>query len=103
MQIILNDNLQMRRVSAKFIPRHLFNEQKKNCVSVCTKLKNRLDADTDFMTKIITGKIRVVCIAMTLRQKFRVPSGKLVFVLVLRRHVCKVECRGYAPFFIVRA
>lgn len=54
-QSILTDDLQMRRVSAKFVPRLLTAEQKENRVSVCTELKDRLDADPDFMAKIITG------------------------------------------------
>jgi [histone H3]-lysine36 N-dimethyltransferase SETMAR len=54
-QSILTDNLQMRRVSAKFVPRLLTGEQKENRVSVCTELKDRLDAHPDFMAKIITG------------------------------------------------
>lgn len=54
-QSILTDNLQMRRVSAKFVPRILTEEQKENRVSVCTELKHRFDTNPDFMTKIITG------------------------------------------------
>jgi len=53
-QSILTDNLQMRRVSAKFDPRLLTGEQMENRVSVCTELKDRLDADPHFMAKIIT-------------------------------------------------
>lgn len=54
-QSILTDNLHMRRVSAKFVPRLLTDEQKANRVSVCTELKDRLQADPDFIAKIVTG------------------------------------------------
>ena len=54
-QSILTDDLQMRRVSAKFVPRLLTDEQKEIRVSVCTELKDRLHADPDFMAKIVNG------------------------------------------------
>lgn len=54
-QSILTDNLHMRRVSAKFVPRLLSGEQKEIRVSICRELKDRLDANPNFMDKIITG------------------------------------------------
>lgn len=49
--IIFTDNLQMRQVNMKFVPRLLACEQKENRALVCTKLKDRLDTvqipDTD--------------------------------------------------------
>jgi len=38
-QKILTEDLQMRRVSAKFVPRLLTAEQKDDCMSICTDLR----------------------------------------------------------------
>jgi hypothetical protein len=53
-QRILTD-LRMRRVSTKFVPRLLTEEQKDNCVNVCRNLKEELRNDPNFLTKIVTG------------------------------------------------
>jgi hypothetical protein len=44
----------MRRVSAKFVPRLLTEEQKDNLVNVCSDLKEELRNDPKFLTKIVT-------------------------------------------------
>lgn len=51
---ILTENLQMRRVAAKFVPRLLTLEQKENRLTICQDLKNR-SADINFIKNIITG------------------------------------------------
>jgi histone-lysine N-methyltransferase SETMAR len=52
-QRILTDDLRMRRLSAKFVPRLLTEEQKDNCVNVCRDLKVELRNDPNFLTKIV--------------------------------------------------
>jgi histone-lysine N-methyltransferase SETMAR len=52
---ILTQDLRMRRVSAKFLPRLLTEEQKDNRVNVCRDLKEELHNDPHFLTKIVTG------------------------------------------------
>jgi hypothetical protein len=52
-QRILTEDLQMRLVSAKFVPRLLTEEQKDNCVNVCHDLKEELRNDPNFLTKIV--------------------------------------------------
>jgi len=53
-QKILTEDLQMRRVSAKFVPRLLMAEQDDR-VSICTDLRERAQNDLNFMSSVITG------------------------------------------------
>jgi histone-lysine N-methyltransferase SETMAR len=53
-QRILADNLNMRRISARFVPRLLSDDQKALRVSVCRELKQARD-DPNFIFSIITG------------------------------------------------
>ena len=54
-QKILTEDLQMRRVSAKFVPRLLTAEQTDDRVSICTDLRERAQNDPNFMSSLITG------------------------------------------------
>ena len=54
-QKILTEDLRMRRVTAKFVPRLLTAEQKDDSVSVCTDLRDRTQNDPNFMSSVITG------------------------------------------------
>lgn len=54
-QSILKDDLNMRRIAAKFVPRLLSNDQKESRVIACTDLKEQLKNDPRFMEKVITG------------------------------------------------
>ena len=54
-QKILTEDLQMRRVTVKFVPRLLKAKQKDNRVSVCTDLLDQAQNDANFMSSIITG------------------------------------------------
>ena len=60
-QKILTEELQMRRVSAKFVPRVLMAEQKDNRVSICTDLHEQAQNDPNFMSSVITGDKSWVC------------------------------------------
>ena len=52
---ILVDELNMRRIAAKFVP-HLFNnEHRDHRVQVCTKLQNAVRHDPNFLSRVITG------------------------------------------------
>jgi hypothetical protein len=53
-QCILADNLNMRCISAKFVPRLLSNYQKAHHISVCRELKQVRD-NPNFISSIITG------------------------------------------------
>jgi len=54
-QKILTEDLQMRRVSAQFVPCLLTAEQKDDRVSICTDLRERAQNDPNFMSSVITG------------------------------------------------
>jgi histone-lysine N-methyltransferase SETMAR len=54
-QRILSDDLNMRRIAAKFVPRLLSNDQKEHRVAVCRELKDQARDDSDFISKVITG------------------------------------------------
>jgi hypothetical protein len=52
---ILADNLNMRHISARFVPRLLSDDQKALRVSVCRELKQQASGDPNFISNIITG------------------------------------------------
>jgi hypothetical protein len=54
-QHILADNLNMRRISAKFVPRLLSDDLKAHCISVGRELKQQTRDDPNFISNIITG------------------------------------------------
>jgi hypothetical protein len=54
-QRILADNLNMRGISAKFVPRLLGDDQNAHRVSVCKELKQQARDDPNFISSIITG------------------------------------------------
>lgn len=54
-QRILTKDLGMKRVTAKFVPRALTDNQKEHRVETCRALKQQLETDPDFLSKVITG------------------------------------------------
>ena len=52
---ILADNLYMRRISARFVPRLLSDDLKAHRVSVCRDLKQQARYNPNFISNIITG------------------------------------------------
>jgi len=54
-QKILTEDLQMRRVTMKFVPRLLMTEQKDDRVSICIELRDRAQNDPSFVYLVITG------------------------------------------------
>ena len=52
---ILTEDLQMRHVSAKFVPHLLTAEQKDDRMSICADLRKRAQNDPNFMSSVITG------------------------------------------------
>ena len=54
-QRILADELNMRRIAAKFLPRLLNNDQRDQWVQVCTQLHEAVRHDPNFLSRVITG------------------------------------------------
>jgi hypothetical protein len=54
-QLVLTKNLNMRRVSAKFVPRLLSQEQKEFRLSISLELHNRANSNSGFLRSLITG------------------------------------------------
>jgi hypothetical protein len=54
-QEIITENLNMRRISAKFVPRLLTNDQKQRRINVCLELQDKAKEDRIFISRIITG------------------------------------------------
>jgi histone-lysine N-methyltransferase SETMAR len=52
---ILIEKLKMHRVSAKFMPRLLTEEEKQNRVTVSQELLDRSSTDEHFLNNVITG------------------------------------------------
>jgi len=54
-QWILTEELHMKWVAAKFVPRLLSEDHRANRLDVCRETKDQLKTDPDFLSKIITG------------------------------------------------
>jgi len=55
-QRILIVDFDMRRVAAKFVPRLLTKDPKNTRLSLCQELKNQIERDPNFLSKVITGE-----------------------------------------------
>ena len=53
--VILSDDLKMRRVSAKFVPKQLTTDQMECPMMVAEDLFEKSTQDPTFLTKIVTG------------------------------------------------
>ena len=53
---ILTQDLDMRKVCAKMVPKNLTTEQKTNRRDVCLDLLDRLEREPEFFNRIITGE-----------------------------------------------
>jgi hypothetical protein len=47
--------LNVRRITAKYVPRLISNDRKDYGISVCTELKEQAENDSHFISNIITG------------------------------------------------
>jgi len=48
-------DLNMRRIVVKFIPCPLMQDQKNTRLTLCQELKNQIESDPNFPSKVITG------------------------------------------------
>jgi [histone H3]-lysine36 N-dimethyltransferase SETMAR len=54
-QEILTEDLNMKRIAAKWVPRLLNDDQKQKRLDVCRDLQNQIQSDPNFLKKVITG------------------------------------------------
>ena len=54
-QQMLTEDLNMKRVSPKFIPRLLTEDQKNNNLNVCYNLREQAGNDPPIHSKVVTG------------------------------------------------
>jgi hypothetical protein len=54
-QHILEDELNMRRIAATFVPHLLKNKQQHHQLQVCTELQEAVRHDCNFLSRVITG------------------------------------------------
>ena len=52
---IVTQDLMMRKVCAKLVPRVLTTEQKQRRVDVCREMLNELEKNPDFLDSVVTG------------------------------------------------
>jgi hypothetical protein len=51
----MSQELNMRRIAARFVPRVLSNDQKEHRVAICAELKEQTENNPNFISTIITG------------------------------------------------
>jgi len=54
-QRMLTEDLNMKRVSAKFVPRLLTEDQKTNCLNVCYDLRDQVGNDPQILSTAVSG------------------------------------------------
>jgi hypothetical protein len=55
----LSEELNLRKIAAKFEPQRLQNEQKQHHLEVCRELQQQLQGDSNFLSKVVTGSVRL--------------------------------------------
>ena len=61
---ILTQDLDMRKVCAKMVPKNLTTEQKVNQKDVCLDLLDRLEREPEFFSCVITNASNKICISI---------------------------------------
>ncbi|VVC44829.1 Hypothetical protein CINCED_3A021715 [Cinara cedri] len=85
-QRILSEDMGMKRVAAKFVPRLLTEQQKQNRVESCSSLKEEFQNDPNFFSKVIKGDYRGA-IDMILKPSNNRANGRLQHRLALKKLV----------------
>ena len=52
---MITENLGMRKICAKMVPKLLNNDRKKRCMQVCQDILKNFNSNPDFLKKVITG------------------------------------------------
>jgi hypothetical protein len=64
----------MKGLAAKFVPRILQNDQKQHRLEVCREHQQQLQEDPNFLSKVVTGTIRLLSLPQDL---FQVEGAKI--------------------------
>ena len=78
-QRMLTEDLNMKRVSAKFVPRLLTEDQKSNRLNVCYDLREQVGNNPQILSKVVTGD-ETWCTVTTRKQNKHQASGKLLIL-----------------------
>ena len=52
---MLTEDLNMKRVPAKFVPRFLTEDKKNSCLNVCYDLREQAGNNPQILSKVVTG------------------------------------------------
>ncbi|GFX69098.1 hypothetical protein TNCV_4945971 [Trichonephila clavipes] len=85
---IISEDLGMRKICAKFVPKVLMNVQKQNREAVSKDLLERIEEDPHFFDNVITGDMKVGSFSTTPRQNVRATNGPLRNRLDRRKLAC---------------
>ena len=83
-QRMLMEDLNVKLVSAKFVPRLLTEDQKNNCLNVCYDLREQVGNDPQILSEVVTGD-RLGATVTTRKQNKHRANGKLPILQNQRR------------------
>ncbi|GFU05144.1 protein GVQW3 [Trichonephila clavipes] len=72
---IVTDDLQMRKVCDKLVPKVLTQDQKELRVLRCQELLDLIQNELDFLNSVVTGETNSGCLSTTQNRKGRAVSG----------------------------
>ncbi|XP_067931017.1 protein GVQW3-like [Watersipora subatra] len=73
---ILTVDLEMKKISAKFVPKNLTFKQKEKSRAICSDLLERIDTDPSFFPMLLLG-MNHGFLSMILKQNIKVSNGTL--------------------------
>ena len=83
-QRMLTEDLNTKRVSAKFVPWLLREDKKNNCLNVCYDLRVQVGNNPQILSKVVTGD-ETWCYGTTRKQNKYQANGKLLIPQNQRR------------------
>ena len=97
-QRIFLDELSIRHIATKFVPRFLSSDQKEYRISVCTELKEQAENDPNLSpTSLLVTNLR--CLGMTLRLSSSCLSGRLQLHCDQRKHKFRTMSNNFFFFW----
>ena len=101
-QAIITDVLNMKRATAKIVPKLLNFEQKQLCMAIAQEILMTFNDNPDLFKKFITGdeSWNHGCMATTLKPKTNHPNGSIQKSKTEKRTSSSVRCKGFAYCFL---